>query len=107
MLLIERSVNENLRPQGMKSYDDFLAIIKQICNIDGRYSPLEASYGYIGPIDVGAQAAVDVYTELTTNGKSKNKLRAVKTYKKPPPGIDLNNPVFADYAEAQFQEWQV
>ena len=54
MLLIERSPNESLRPQGMKNYDNFLAIIKQICNIDGRYSPLEASYGYIGPIDVGA-----------------------------------------------------
>lgn len=31
----------------------------------------------------------------------------MKTYKKPPPGIDFNNPVFADYAEAQLQEWQV
>ena len=95
MLLIERSPNESLRPVGMKNYDDFLFIIKQICNIDGRFSPLEASYAYIGPIDVGAQASVDVYTELATNGKSKNKLRAVKTYKKPPPGIDPNNPMFA------------
>jgi hypothetical protein len=28
MLLIERSPNEHLRPEGMKSYDDFLAVIK-------------------------------------------------------------------------------
>jgi len=28
MLLIERSQNESIRPEGMKSYDDFLEVIK-------------------------------------------------------------------------------
>jgi len=28
MLLIERSPNEHFRPEGMKNYDDFLAVIK-------------------------------------------------------------------------------